>query len=568
MPKYNQYANYLLTKYTLNYQQSILSLLLVIVLPLSFGNGVKAEALTVLSNSQTKESLKSIDNSETIIYVDPQGGSDAYNGTSKQSALKTITKALEVAQSGTTIQLAWGDYSEETGETFPLILKHKVTIKGTPGGKGHNTIIRGNGYFISPTGAGQNVTIAAIKEAGGIIGLTVINPHNRGHGLWIESANPTVSHNTFTRNGNTGVSVNGQSSPLIEDNYFYNNAGNGLLIYGTSNPQVTNNIFEKTGFGVSLVQNATSTLKGNNFLDNRISIILEGNSQATLRDNRIVNSSESGLTAIANSRVDLGNSQESGNNIFEGNDQLDVQNATNYEIVAVGTQTQGQITGQINFSQGEALGVANDTNNDSESNLSPGLTSRLPAASSSNNLERERNLEPLPQQDSVYPPANNVAVEAVPVAPSTAQESPLPPPPPMSSPEPVATKPSELVFNAPSESVPATTSTNTPEPLPVPSPITDNSTYNPSPLGSGKTDVGSLSDLLSSSSDSTTKYKVLVEVNSDRASAKVRSLYPEAFATVYQGKSVLQIGAFSYWDKAKQASRSLEDLGLNAYILE
>ena len=301
MPLSDRYMYQLLT----NNKHYYFSLLLAVILVLGFDIAVRAQTLVAQNNF-----TESISHSETVIYVDPQRGNDAQNGTSKQSALKTITKALELAQSGTTIQLGWGDYSEATGETFPLIVENNVTIKGTPGGKGYNTTIRGNGYFISPTGAGQNVTIAAVKEAKGIIGVTVVNPHNRGHGLWIESANPIVSNNTFTRNGNTGLSVNGNSSPVIENNYFYNNAGNGLLVYGTSSPEVINNVFENTGFGVSLVQNAAPMLTGNTFDGNRIGVILEGNSQATLRDNKITNSAESGLTAIANSRVDLGNSQQ------------------------------------------------------------------------------------------------------------------------------------------------------------------------------------------------------------------------------------------------------------------
>ena len=115
-----------------------------------------------------------------------------------------------------------------------------------------------------------------------------------------------VVSNTLTRNGNTGVSVNGNSAPLIENNYFYNNSGNGLLVYGTSKPEVIDNTFKQTGFGVSLVQDSIAVLKNNQFDSNRIGIILEGNSQAVLRDNEIVNSLESGLTAIAQSRVDLG----------------------------------------------------------------------------------------------------------------------------------------------------------------------------------------------------------------------------------------------------------------------
>ena len=54
-------------------------------------------------------------------------------------------------------------------------------------------LLKERGYFISPTGAGQNIAIAALKDAGGIIGVTITNKHSRGHGLWIESANPKSS---------------------------------------------------------------------------------------------------------------------------------------------------------------------------------------------------------------------------------------------------------------------------------------------------------------------------------------------------------------------------------------
>ena len=138
-----------------------------------------------------------------------------------------------------------------SGEIFPLIVNNKIVLQGNSNNQGHNVIIKGGGDFVSPTGAGQNVAIAALKDAGRITGITVTNDRSRGHGLWIESSNPEIVGNTFTRNGNTGVSVNGKSSPLIEDNYFYNNSGNGLLVYGVSQPNVVKNTFEQTGFGIS-----------------------------------------------------------------------------------------------------------------------------------------------------------------------------------------------------------------------------------------------------------------------------------------------------------------------------
>jgi len=468
---------------------------------------------------------------KNFIYVNPKSGDDSLLGK-KTSPLKTITQALKQATPGTKIQLATGTYSEESGETFPLIIKNEIILQGNAKNQGHNIVIKGGGYFSSPTGAGQNVAIAALKDAGEIIGVSVTNNHSRGHGLWIESSSPNVVSNTFTRNGNTGVSVNGKSSPLIEDNYFYNNSGNGLLVYGTSQPKVVKNTFEQTGFGVSLVQNAAPILTSNYFDSNRIGIILEGSSQAVLRDNEIVNSGESGLTAIAQSRVDLGTSDEPGNNVFRSNKKLDIQNATSNEIVAVGTQTSGDTAGEINFDRGEFVAVVNGGQD-----LRPSLA---------------------PLNSNSKPPAE-LGLDAT----TTDETSSLPLPPPVTEEKASNTaKPyngKELVFTPSSSTV-----SQTPEPEPVPSlPQINNSALN-----SNSSQVSSLSDILGSGGATSIKYKVLVEAADEYAATKVRSLYPEAFSTVDQGNSVLQIGAFNNWDKANQAKRSLEDLGLDAYILE
>lgn len=465
---------------------------------------------------------------KNILYVNPQVGDDSQVGK-KTSPLKTITQALKLADAGSIIQLASGTYSQKTGEKFPLIIENKITLQGNPENQGYNTIIQGNGYFMSPTGAGQNIAIAAVEDAGGITGVTVTNDHSRGHGLWIESANPRVVSNTFTRNGNTGVSVNGNSSPTVEDNYFYNNSGNGLTVYGTSQPKVIDNVFENTGFGVSVVQNAAPTLTKNTFDGNRIGIILEGNSQAVLRDNEIINSRESGLTAIAQSQVDLGTTNEAGNNIFRSNRKLDIQNAAENEIVAVGTQTQGKTEGKINFDSGEFIAQSNVTKNTSP--LSP-----LPPLPDSDRLSARLDL-PAPTTPTVDTTANTSPAPTTPTIDTTANSS-LPAPPPVTDPN---TGNKELVFTA-SSSAPLD-ETAQPEPVPFP-PTVSSSSVNP------------------------VKYKVLVEALDETEENEVRSLYPEAFKTVFQGQSLLQIGAFNNRDKAKQAERSLANLGLATYFLE
>ena len=445
-----------------------------------------------------------------VIYVNPERGDDSQGGK-ELSPLKTITQALKIATPGSTIQLASGTYSEQTGEIFPLTVKDGVTLRGNPENQGYNIIIEGEGYFISPTGAGQNITIAALKDAGGITGVTITNRHSRGHGLWIESASPKVVSNTLTRNGNTGVSVNGNSAPLIENNYFYNNSGNGLLVYGTSKPEVVNNTFKQTGFGVSLVQDSVAVLEDNQFDSNRIGIILEGNSQAILRDNEIVNSLESGLTAIAQSRVDLGTDEEAGNNIFRSNRKLDIQNATDNEIPAVGTEVRGDTVGDINFDRGTFVAANNDTLKDL-----PPLPSR-----------RDVDTRPLPK------------INIPPSAPTIENTSALPSPPPVLNSD---TGNKELIFTPSSSGV-----VRDVEPVPY-VPQIDNTALN--------------------SRASLVKYKVLVEALDETEEREVRSLYPQAFSTVFEGRSWLQVGAFSDRDKARQAETTLVNLGLETYLLE
>ena len=449
--------------------------------------------------------------SKNIIYVNPKSGDDSQTGK-KLAPLKTITQALKIANTGSTIQLASGTYSEATGERFPLIIAEGITLKGNSSNRGYQTIIQGNGYFVSPTGAGQNVAIAALKDAGGIIGVRVTNDHTRGHGLWIESASPQIISNTFTRNGNTGVSVNGNSSPIIEDNYFYNNLGNGLLIYGTSQPEVTDNTFEQTGFGVSVVQEAAPILTKNLFDSNRIGIIFEGDARGVLRDNEIINSTESGLTAIARSRVDLGTDKEPGNNVFRSNRKLDIQNATSEPIPAVGTQVSADVVGEVNFDGGTFIASSKNTLSD----LPP-----LPDRASS----------PLPFD----PPPSLPAVEPEPEPVDPA----LPAPPPVLE---SSTGNKELVFSS-------STSATVPDVEPVPFPPQ----IDYSALGSRVSQI---------------KYKVLVEALNEVEESEVRSLYPEAFETVYQGESWLQVGAFSNWDKARQAEQTLVNLGLETYLID
>ncbi|MBD2071112.1 DUF1565 domain-containing protein [Leptolyngbya sp. FACHB-671] len=288
--------------------------------------------------------------SANLLFVNPTLGNDSNNGSSQQSALRTITQALQNAQSNTVILLSPGTYSAESGETFPLELKSGVTIQGEPGARGRGIVIQGGGTFLSRTSASQNVTILGEDEAV-LTGVTVMNPNPRGYGLWIESSSPTVNNNTFTGSSHDGISVTGNSAPVIRGNAFVQNGANGITVYGTSRPEIRENVFERTGFGINVNENAAPLIVGNQIRQNQDGIVVQENARPTLRDNVIESNRRDGLVAIAQSFPDLGTANEPGNNQFRDNARQDVNaSATSQEIPAFGNQVASdRTTGRVDL---------------------------------------------------------------------------------------------------------------------------------------------------------------------------------------------------------------------------
>jgi len=240
------------------------------------------------------------------LFVNPATGNDSTGDGSSTAPLKTITQALRVAQPDTVIQLAPGTYSTETGEFFPLHLKPGVTILGDRPTKGKDIIIRGGGYYLSPTFARQNITILGANKAA-IAGVTLTNPHPRGYGLWIESSSVTVTDNTFTGSTHDGISVTGNSGGAIAGNYFVQNGANGITIYGISGPEVRDNHFENTGFGINIAESAAPVLIGNRITGNKDGILVQAHALPVLRNNTIVGNSRYGLVAIGQSQPNARN---------------------------------------------------------------------------------------------------------------------------------------------------------------------------------------------------------------------------------------------------------------------
>jgi parallel beta-helix repeat protein len=313
-------------------------------------------AITLLLGSMGATTLPSFASSPSpsqqvrTVYVDPTTGSDRPNAGSPTVPFRTITYALDQSNANTLIQLAAGNYSTQTGESFPLVIKPSVTLRGDEVNQGRAVRIIGGANFISPSFARQNVTIRA-ENGSKVSGITVTNPNPRGTGLWIESGSPIVINSTFFNNQREGVFITGNSSPKISNNIFNQNNGNGISAVRTSQGEIRGNLFQNTGFGIAINDSAAPLVADNKIIENKDGIIISQSAKPILRSNLIEKNVRDGIVAIAKAQPDLGTATSFGQNIIRSNGRYDLYNATRTNtIFAIGNQlSKTRTVGPINL---------------------------------------------------------------------------------------------------------------------------------------------------------------------------------------------------------------------------
>lgn len=261
-----------------------------------------------------------------ILYVDSTQGTDTPSAGEKETQpFRTIAYALTQSFPGTVIQLAPGEYSAETGETFPLKIKAGVTLRGNERQQGEGVLIIGGGDYLSPTWGKQKVTLLP-GDRTEIAGITITNPDQSGTGIWVESTNPRIRNSTATKNGREGIFVTGNGTPMIENNRIFENGGNGISLTHEAAGEIRDNLIENTGFGLAIGGNSTPLVANNQIRDNIDGLVISHSSRPILRDNVISNNSRDGLVAIGESQPDLGTETVSGKNTFKNNQRYDIHN--------------------------------------------------------------------------------------------------------------------------------------------------------------------------------------------------------------------------------------------------
>ena len=276
-----------------------------------------------------------------ILYVDAKIGSDRNSGTNA-SPFKTITQAIAQVRPGMTIQLSPGVYNTETGEVFPLKLPQGVTLRGNPESQGKGTQITGGGKFLSPTWAGQSVTILAL-DGSQVVGLSLTNPNSRGTAIWLETGAALIEANRFVGSDREGVFASGTATPTIRNNLFEQNGGNGISFTRDSAGTMEGNTVRYNGFGVSVSDRAMPRLIRNQVTQNKDGMVINGDSRPMLNSNRITDNGRDGIVVTNNASPTLNQ------NSFGDNEQYDLHNTSKQPLKVEPSTIAGlKVEGKVN----------------------------------------------------------------------------------------------------------------------------------------------------------------------------------------------------------------------------
>lgn len=190
----------------------------------------------------------------TPIYVNADTGDDDYNGTTPETAVKTIAKGIELVDEGGTVYVAAGTYNiaEMGGPNYePISINKPLTLKGDGSA---STILDATGF-------------------------------TSGHCdvVWIRASNVTIEGFTV-KNGSFGIRVNNPNSPIsdlcFKDMIIESNTATGVVFDGATtvidvkfeNVKVIGNGTGGDGRGIYLAPQVTAanfTLKDTECSENK-----------------------------------------------------------------------------------------------------------------------------------------------------------------------------------------------------------------------------------------------------------------------------------------------------------
>ncbi len=516
------------------------------------------------------------------LFVDANVGNDGAQGLENQP-LRTVTRALEIASPNTVIVLAPGRYTQATGEIFPLQLKSGVTIQGTPGSRDRTAIIEGGGNFESSTRSQQNAAILAADRAG-IAQIAISNPN--GYGVWVESASPTILETAFVGSRQAGLYV-ANGSPRVHGSYFSGNQVAGVIVFGVSSASIQSNIFDSTGDAMRVMDGATPEIIGNRMTNNDAGLVLIGSALPVFRDNQVTGNRRNDVVEVTASLPDTSSA-------------VVVAKGEGAAITPL-TERPVAMSASVNSSNPSVRSSISSTLvslpvNRLASTALPQLSASQPRSEEIADLppiaaavQQQLALEPTVEADAVADSnqipdgAPGAALQALrsglstgtsPAAQLLTRDIPRPR---------ILTENQDLNHQDPNNSVPSDLPAArplAPSPLPMNSPpVNVNRLAVPNasiPVGSGESNTAFLApsnsvggggrSFLSRAQALGLYYRVFVEASDPFVQDEVRAVVPDAFRTNFEGRMVMQVGAFPTEDEARARKQLLEDNNFNVRV--
>ncbi|MCK5606929.1 right-handed parallel beta-helix repeat-containing protein, partial [Candidatus Pacearchaeota archaeon] len=182
-----------------------------------------------------------------------------------------IQKAVDAADTGDTIKVAAGMYSEN------------ITMK-----EGTDLIGAGANLTIIDGGGRQAVIAFNNVKMGKIQGFTITNGANYEGGITCRSSSPTIINNRIINNGANGIYCVA-SSPIVLNNVLSYNGRTGIVCTGGHcNTLITNNVIAGNGYGGIRCYNVSFvTIVNNTIFGHWWSVILYYRCKAVVKNNII-----------------------------------------------------------------------------------------------------------------------------------------------------------------------------------------------------------------------------------------------------------------------------------------
>lgn len=303
-------------------------------------------------------------------FVDAVQGDDSNEGTA-QAPFKTLSFAV-VAGAGSRIHVAPGQYTTDSGESFPIHITKGTQLVGDTAARGVGstpTTIQGAGLAGKWSSANSQDVYAALVLGDGALltGFEIAAPSDLGHaGASVVGENVLVDANTLR--GYAGLHVAAATDPIIRSNTFHN-ASYGIYLYATNGSfsvvdnewpsstalpvdsrtsatgYVENNVIIGSGqVGVS-ANAGTIHVLGNHFLSDvgytYGCLFASGTVTALFRDNACLTGERLGVQVKDGATASLGDAVMGGNNRFDGLATL-VRIDNDSKVEAMGNDWNGQ----------------------------------------------------------------------------------------------------------------------------------------------------------------------------------------------------------------------------------